>query len=214
MKSRISFDREGVISDSMPFDAKAWKEAFASIGVDVDDFEVYIREGMKGRETIEDIIKERNLSISQEKIEQIYKKKSEVFNRIFAVKLMPGIYELLTGLRKNGHRLALVTGSCLEAAKAVLQNGIENMFDVVVAGEMVANGKPDPEPYLKAISMLGVKKEDCLVIENAPAGITSAKRAGLTCYAVATSLPETYLKEADKVFKSIEEVSNHLLNGS
>ena len=125
---------------------------------------------------------------------------------------MPGIYELLTELHKNGHRLALVTGSCLEAAKAVLQNGIENMFDVVVAGEMVANGKPDPEPYLTAISMLGVKKEDCLVIENAPAGITSAKRAGLRCYAVATSLPKTYLKEADKIFKNIEEISDCLLN--
>ena len=212
IKSTIIFDMDGVISDSMPFHAKAWKEAFGTIGVDVEDFEIYIREGMKGRETIEDIIKERNLSISQEQMEQIYKRKRDAFGRIFEVKLMPGIYELLTGLRKNGHRLALVTGSCLEAAKAVLQNGIEDMFDVVVAGEMVANGKPDPEPYLKAVSMLGVAKENCLVIENAPAGITSAKRAGLTCYAVATSLPKTYLKEADIVFNNIEEVSDCLLN--
>lgn len=212
MKSTIIFDMDGVISDSMPFHAKAWKEAFASIGVDVDDFEVYIREGMKGRETIEDIIKERNLSISQEETEQIYKRKSEAFNRIFKVKLMPGICELLTGLRKRGHKLGLVTGSRFEVAKAVLQNGLEKMFDVVIAGEMVVNGKPDPEPYLKAVSMLGVEKEDCLVIENALAGITSAKRAGLRCYAVATSLPKTYLKEADIVFNNIEEVSDYLLN--
>ncbi|MBI2559804.1 MAG: HAD family phosphatase, partial [Planctomycetes bacterium] len=52
----------------------------------------------------------------------------------------------------------------------------------------------------------------CLVIENAPAGITSAKRAGLRCYAVATSLPKTYLKEADMVFDNIKEISDYLLN--
>lgn len=232
MKSTIIFDMDGVISDSMPFHAKAWKEAFASIGVDVEDFEVYIREGMKGRETIEGIIKERNLSISQEEIEQIYKRKSEAFDRIFEVKLMPGIYELLARLREKGHRLGLVTGSRFAAAKAVLQKLVgssewevrseespnselrtPNFFNVVIAGEMVTSGKPDPEPYLKAVSMLGVEKEDCLVIENAPAGITSAKRAGLTCYAVATSLPETYLNEADKVFKSVEEIADYLLNG-
>ncbi|HHT9125635.1 MAG TPA: HAD family hydrolase [Candidatus Brocadiia bacterium] len=229
-KKTIIFDMDGVISDSMPFHAKAWKEAFAPIGINVEDIEIYIREGMKGKETIEDIIKERNLSISQEEMEQIYKRKREAFNRIFEVKLMPGIYGLLNGLRMNGHRLALVTGSCLEATKAVLSSlaarrsspesevtshwslVTSDVFDVVIAGEMVANGKPDPEPYLKAVSMLGVKKEDCLVIENAPAGITSAKRAGLRCYAVATSLPKTYLKEADMVFDNIKEISDYLLN--
>ncbi|MGR3309735.1 MAG: HAD family hydrolase, partial [Candidatus Brocadiales bacterium] len=168
LKNTIIFDMDGVISDSMPFHAKAWKEAFATFGVDVEDFEIYIREGMKGRETIEGIIKERNLSISQEEMELIYKRKSEVFDRIFEVKLMPGIYKLLTTLRNSGHKLGLVTGSRLAAAKAVLRDGLENMFDVVIAGEMVTNGKPDPEPYLKAVSVLGVEKEDCLVIENAP----------------------------------------------
>lgn len=206
-KNTIIFDMDGVISDSMPFHAKAWKEAFAAFGFDVEDFEIYIREGMKGMETIEGIIKERNLSISQEEMEQIYKRKSEVFDRIFEVKLMPGMYKLLTTLRNSGHKLGLVTGSRHAAAKAVLRNGLENMFDVVIAGEMVTNGKPDPEPYLKAVSMLGVEKEDCLVIENAPLGITSAKRAGLTCYAVATSLPKTYLKDADKIFNNTEEIS-------
>jgi beta-phosphoglucomutase len=210
IKGAIIFDMDGVISDSMPFHARAWKEAFAAIGVNVEDFDVYIREGMKGRETIKGIMKERNLSVSQEEIEQIYKRKTDSFNKIFEVKLMPGIYELLSRLRNGGYKLGLVTGSRFEMAKTVLRNGLENMFDVVIAGEMVNNGKPDPEPYLKAVSMLGVKKEDCLVIENAPAGITSAKRAGLTCYAVATSLPKTYLKEADKVFKNIKEISDLL----
>jgi beta-phosphoglucomutase-like phosphatase (HAD superfamily) len=76
---------------------------------------------------------------------------------------------------------------------------------------MVNNGKPDPEPYLKAVNELNVDKESCLVIENAPAGITSAKSAGLTCFAVQTSLPEEYLKSADKIFRSIDDLSAFLI---
>jgi beta-phosphoglucomutase len=59
-----------------------------------------------------------------------------------------------------------------------------------------------------------VTKEDCIVIENAPAGIASAKGAGLTCFAVQTSLSEEYLQDADKIFKDIDDVSEYLLNSS
>ena len=95
-------------------------------------------------------------------MEQIYKKKTEVFNRIFEVKLMPGISELLAELRKRGHKIGLVTGSRYDAAKAVLRKLVgssecevrsgespdseprtPNFFDVVIAGEMVSKGKPN-----------------------------------------------------------------------
>ncbi len=64
----------------------------------------------------------------------------------------------------------------------------------------VKKGKPDPEPYLKALHHLGSKPESSVVIENAPMGIRSAKSAGLTCYAIETSLSGEYLHEADLVF--------------
>jgi beta-phosphoglucomutase-like phosphatase (HAD superfamily) len=89
--------------------------------------------------------------------------------------------------------------------------GLEGVFEIIITGEMVSNGKPDPEPYLKAVNELNVDKESCLVVENAPAGITSAKSAGLTCFAVQTSLPEEYLKSADKIFGSIADLSAFLI---
>ncbi|KKM03430.1 hypothetical protein LCGC14_1774540, partial [marine sediment metagenome] len=109
------------------------------------------------------------------------------------------------------YSLALVTGTRLEVVKKVLQMGLDDVFKIVITGEMVSNGKPDPEPYLKAVNELGVNKKDCLVVENAPAGIASAKNAGLTCFAVQTSLPGEYLKDADKIFQSIDELSAFLI---
>jgi beta-phosphoglucomutase-like phosphatase (HAD superfamily) len=99
----------------------------------------------------------------------------------------------------------------LEVVNKVLQTGLEGVFEIIVTGEMVNNGKPDPEPYLKAVNELNIDKESCLVIENAPAGITSAKSAGLTCFAVQTSLPEEYLQSADKIFRSIDDLSAFLI---
>ena len=107
-----------------------------------------------------------------------------------------------------------MTGTRLEVVKKVLQVGLENIFEIIVAGEMVNKGKPDPEPYLKAVDELNAAKENCIVIENAPAGIASAKSAGLTCFAVQTSLSEEYLQDADKVFKDIDGISKYLLNSS
>ena len=117
-------------------------------------------------------------------------------------------------LKDRQYNLALVTGTRLEVVKKVLQMGLENIFKVIVTGEMVNKGKPNPEPYLKAVDELKAKKEDCIVIENAPAGITSAKNAGLTCFAVQTSLSEEYLQDADKIFQNIDGVSKYLLNST
>ena len=124
---------------------------------------------------------------------------------------MKGIKGFLFELKDRQYNLALVTGTRLEVVKKVLQVGLNDIFKVIVTGESVNKGKPDPEPYEKAVEELGARKEDCIVIENAPAGITSAKNAGLTCFAVQTSLPEEYLKDADRIFRDIDDVSKFLL---
>jgi len=169
---------------------------------------------MTGRETMEVFVKKSEISISDETADKIIKLKRKIFNDIFTVKLIKGIKDLLLELKDRQYNLALVTGTRLEVVKKVLQVGLENIFEVIVAGEMVNKGKPDPEPYLKAVDELNATKEDCIVIENAPAGITSAKSAGLTCFAVQTSLSEEYLQDADKVFKDIDGISKYLLNSS
>ena len=83
-------------------------------------------------------------------------------------------------------------------------------FDITVCGTDVANGKPHPEPYQKALKGLGVNKSQAIVIENAPFGIRSAKAAGLKCFALETSLPKQFLSQADKVFFSYNHMHENV----
>jgi beta-phosphoglucomutase len=208
----VIFDMDGVIVDGMPYHIKSWKEALSTIDMSVSDLDIYLMEGMTGRETMEIFVKKSNISISDETADKVIKLKRKIFNDIFTVTLIKGIKNFLLELKDRQYNLALVTGTRLEVVKKVLQVGLENIFEVIVTGEMVNKGKPDPEPYLKAVDELKATKGDCIVIENAPAGITSAKGAGLTCFAVQTSLSEEYLQDADKIFQNIDEVSKHVLH--
>ena len=207
----VIFDMDGVVVDGMPYHIESWKKALLTVDMSVTDLEIYLMEGMTGEETIQELTSKKNKSLSDESIRNVLKLKRKIFKDIFTVKLMKGSKELLLELQRLNYRLALVTGTRLEVVNKVLQMGLEGVFEIIITGEMVNNGKPDPEPYLKAVNELNVDKESCLVVENAPAGITSAKSAGLTCFAVQTSLPEEYLKSADKIFRSIDDLSAFLI---
>ena len=80
------------------------------------------------------------------------------------------------------------------------------MFDVTVTGSDVRKGKPHAEPFLKALQQLGVNAKQAVVLENAPFGIEAAKRAGLFCIALQTSLPRKYLSRADVTFESYAQL--------
>ena len=197
--------------DSMPYHIQSWKEALSTINLPVSDMDIYLLEGMTGRETMEIFVSKSNRSISDETINEVIKLKRKIFNDIFTVTLMKGIKDFLFELKDRQYNLAMVTGTRLEVVKKVLKMGLDGIFTVIVTGERVNKGKPDPEPYVMAVDELSARKENCIVIENAPAGITSAKNAGLTCFAVQTSLLGKYLKDADRIFKDIDEVSKFLL---
>ena len=207
----VIFDMDGVVVDSMPYHIQSWKEALSTINLPVSDMDIYLLEGMTGRETMEIFVSKSNRSISDETINEVIKLKRKIFNDIFIVTLMKGIKDFLFELKDRQYNLAMVTGTRLEVVKKVLKMGLDGIFTVIVTGERVNKGKPDPEPYVMAVDELSARKENCIVIENAPAGITSAKNAGLTCFAVQTSLLGKYLKDADRIFKDIDEVSKFLL---
>ena len=77
----------------------------------------------------------------------------------------------------------------------------------MVCGDHVKKGKPHPEPYLRAAKILDLRPQECTVIENAPYGIESAKRAGMFCIALTTSLPQAYLKKADMIVDRLEDIT-------
>lgn len=212
-------DMDGVLYDSMPFHAKAWHKLFTDLGVTTSNpDEYYLYEGMTGTDTIGMILKrELNLETTEEERKQLYSKKASMFRDCGEAKMMPGAFEMLNALKDMGLKTVLVTGS----AQSSLLDGINTDYpgffpkDRRVTALDVDHGKPHPEPYLRGLEKAGVKREEAIVIENAPLGVRSGKNAGIFTIAVTTGpIPaETFEKEgADLIFPNMISFAEWLKN--
>ena len=128
-------------------------------------------------------------------------------------KLKQGAMEILNFLKENNVKMAIASGSPLDAIKFHLGgNGIFNYFEVIVTGDDVTKGKPDPEPFLTAAKRLGVSPKDCFVFEDSSNGIISGYRAGMRCIGVADIVP--FSDEAKKMifreYNSLDEAIPYL----
>ena len=206
----IVFDMDGVIVDSMPYHFIAWYEALRPWGVRVSCFEVYAQEGERWETTLKGLLKREKIKPTQKILSAIFNLRQKIFKRYFKRYIFHGAYELLVDLRRQGFILGLVTGSPLNEIRRILPVKLLKLFTAVVAGNQVKNGKPHPEPYLRAARLLQFSPKECLVIENAPFGIISAKRAGMACIAVSTSLPKEYLSDADIVVSQLNQISSFI----
>jgi beta-phosphoglucomutase len=202
----VIFDMDGVLVDSMPYHVRAWQKAFKPLGVDIPAAEVYAREGENWRKSTKDFLLMGGYKPSRKLVESVFRKRSRIFNHIFRPKLFSGAKGLARFLYKNGYRLALVTATPKNDVKKMLPVDILNLFSVRVCGNDTRKGKPDPQPYLKALRLLKLGPKQALVIENAPYGISSSKSAGIKCIALTTSLPKKYLKKADKVTGCLDDI--------
>ena len=101
----------------------------------------------------------------------------------------PGALELLMDLKQNGVKTALVTMSMRRMALAVVAEIPFHAFDVVIGGDDVQVGKPDPEPYLKAAALLGVDPRDCIALEDSRTGLASAEAAGTVAVGIPNIVP-------------------------
>jgi len=197
---------DGVITDTMPYHFRAWEAVLASEGIVVSHEDIYKREGQKGIDSVREIFSEKGKIYTDGIGKRILKKKEELFKRIFKRKFIAGSRAFIKKLKVQGFGLALVTGTSRTEAQKLLPLDLWNCFDATICGCDVQNGKPHPEPYLKALQKLNIRPCDAIVFENAPFGIRSAKTAGLSCLALETSLSRLFLKEADGVFSSFKEM--------
>jgi HAD superfamily hydrolase (TIGR01509 family) len=208
----VALDMDGVVIDGMRFHVHAWQYAFREVaGVEMPALRIYLSEGAKEPHFIAQIVEEQGISLSTEQQEELLRVKLARYDEIFQLVPVPGIQETLEWLRGQGCPLALVTGATRAAAERALADlGVRHWFDVVSGSDELQNGKPSPEPYQKAAAALGVTPRACLVVENAPAGIQSAKAAGMPCVALETSLAASYLQEADRVIATHRELHSLL----
>ncbi len=214
-KEAILFDMDGVVLDSMPWHVRAWQEAFREFGLNVPEEALYLHEGAIEAETSRKIFEDQGVSPTDELFQAVLKRQRELFRKKYQafVRPFPEIPDLLSDLKREGKRLALVTSSHEEILRDILPQVLLRLFHFVLTGDRVRRRKPHPEPYLLASKNLGVPKPLAAAVENAPAGIKSAKGAGLTCIALTTTLSPEHLKEADIIIPSHEELRRLFKNG-
>lgn len=208
MLKAIIFDVDGVLVDSMRFQADAWVEVFREIGISIKREDIYELEGSNNKRLIESIFEKVGKEPEPWHLEQLPEKKLEALN-FDQIKPFKGILDCLKELKRY-FKLAMVSGSHADTVNKVVSKFFSNYFDVVITGSDLDRGKPDPDPYLEALEKLDLTKNECIVVENAPLGVTAAKRAGLYCVAVASMLKPEELQHADLVFNDHSALLDYL----
>lgn len=203
----VIFDMDGVIIDSMPYHFLAWYEALRAYGVRVSCFDVYSKEGENWEKTLKDLLIRAGIRPDMVLLREIFLRRQKIFKKYFKRFIFKGAGDFLACLKNQGYILGLVTGSPSQEVSKILPAKILSLFDSIVAGNQVKRGKPHPEPYIKCAKLIGLRPSQCVVIENAPFGIESAKKAGMFCIALTTSLPKAYLRKADIVANSLGDIA-------
>ncbi len=207
----ILFDMDGVLFNSMPYHAEAWHKTMKKYGFDLSREEAYMHEGRTGSGTINLICQRQyGREATPQEIENIYKDKSTEFNTYPNPLPIEGAWELIQKIKKMGLTIMVVTGSGQLSLIDRLEHHFPGAFrkNLMVTAFDVKFGKPHPEPYLMALEKGGFKKDEVIVVENAPLGVESAKAAGLYTVAVNTGpLANDVLLEAgaDTLFSSMQE---------
>lgn len=200
----VLFDFDGVIGDTYEDGYRAWVHALAPYRIPFDILEYASLEGHKAMEVATLLLDRHGLDRAH--ASSIVEAKDIYYEHHSRFKIMPGVLELIFLLKKQKTDLGLVTGA--RARRVFLPSSafVAQKFDIVITAEDVQHGKPSPEPYLMAATRLRIEPTDCIVLENAPLGVRSAKAAGMFCIAVTSTLPREYLEEADLIVDSLDDL--------
>ena len=203
----VLWDLDGVIADTKVYHFRAWQELFGRKGLNFTEEQFRDYFGRRNDTIARDIL---GNDISQDELAVILAEKEVYFRRNIAnrIKALPGALELIRALKEGKIKTALASSSDPDNLRLVIQGlGIEGCFQAIAYGKEVTEGKPSPEVFLLAAKKLEVPPPNCVVIEDAVAGVTGARRAGMKCVAVANNHPAASLQEADLVVDSLETVS-------
>ena len=202
----VIWDMDGVIADTGPYHFMAWQDVFGKRGVNFTEADFQHNFG-KRNDTIVRYAFSGN--ISSEEADVITTEKEKSFRRRVAknVKPLPGAVQLIKVLEEKGVKMAIASSAPPENIRLVAGRlGIYQCFDAIVWGREVTEGKPSPQVYLLAARKLGVDPQNCIVIEDALAGVIGAKKAGMKCLAVTNTHSRDSLHEADLVVDTLESV--------
>ena len=201
MIKAVIFDLDGVIVSTDDCHYRAWKKMADEEGI-YFDWEINNRLRGVSRMTSLDIVLERaDKEYSESEKLALAERKNNYYKELICEltpnDILPGAMETLEKLKENGIKIAI--GSSSKNTPIILkQIGLDNFFDAVSDGNNITHSKPDPEVFLKAAEMLKIAPEDCMIVEDADAGIEAGKRAGMKTLSVQGA------KGADFEFKDLK----------
>lgn len=201
------FDLDGVIVDTAVFHFQAWRRCAQKLGGDFTEAQNEELKGVSRVDSLKKIIEWTGASVTADEFEALMVEKNEWYlelvQELSAADGLPGAVAFLQHAHAQGIKIAL--GSASKNAPMILDKmGLTPLFDAIIDGNNVINGKPHPEVFLKGAAALGLNPEECVVFEDSIAGVQAAKTGGMSC--VGIGAPET-LEGADVHFTALGDTT-------
>ncbi len=200
------FDLDGVIVETAGFHYQAWRKMANDLGFDISEEFNETLKGVSRTESLERILKHGNVQISEAEKNKLASDKNDYYLQLVSQMthedILEGVEDFFKQIKQTDIKIGL--GSVSKNAKMILEKvGLIDAFDVIIDGTKIEKGKPDPEVFSKGASELGLNAHDCIVFEDAVAGVEAGKRAGMKV--VGIGKPEV-LNQADIVIAGFEGV--------
>jgi beta-phosphoglucomutase family hydrolase len=203
----VLWDMDGVIADTAEYHYRAWQDVLGEKGVSFTKKDFMKLFGQRHDTIIRFALGD---NLTPEEFDAITEKKQSTYRRLVAENIipLPGAIAMLKALKEHGIKSAIASSAVPENIEVIIRGlGIESYFQAIAWGTEVKEGKPSPQIFLLAAKKLKVRPGNCVVIEDAIAGVAAAKGAGMKCVAVTNSHPKDSLKDADLVVDTLEAVS-------
>ena len=217
MLKAVIFDFDGVITDSEILHLRAFNQSLAQYGIEItknDYYTMYL--GFNDTDCYKLLIEKGLLKMDEQQIKNLMIQKKKIFEQLAKAegKMIEGVRDFLNMLEQNNIPMAICSGSLLTEVEMVLEEArLRHLFEVIVSGEQVKKGKPDPEGFLLSLQRLNENRENpitanqCVVIEDSHWGLEAAKAAGMHTIAVTNSYDAGQLSMADKIIDRLSELS-------
>jgi HAD superfamily hydrolase (TIGR01509 family) len=214
----IIFDFDGIIADTEPLHYAALRQVLsAEFGITLSQGEYYADYlGYDDRGCFTAALAAHKRPITSGLVDDLVQKKGRAYLAALGtdLKLFPGVRHLVEDTAPR-YRLAIASGALRPEIELILEEaGLRKAFSWITSAEDVSQGKPSPEPFLRAMTGLDsivtdrrLRPADCLVIEDSIPGIRGARAAGMKVLAVANTHPIQHLHEADIVVSSLEDIT-------
>ena len=207
------FDLDGVLVDTARYHYLAWKRLANSLGFDFSPARNEQLKGISRTESLAKLLAWGGLSLPEDRRDELAARKNEWYVGMISSMTpddpLPGVRTLLDGLRKEGIGLAI--GSASKNARMILEKtALTDYFEAIVDGHAVSRSKPEPDVFLAGAEKLGYAPANCLVFEDAAAGIEAARRAGMKTVGVGypADLPDADVVVPDLTGVTVTQLDN------